>query len=68
MESKNLILAVVLSTLILVIWAFFFEPAPVERKIVEKQIEKNEDASSPSIEKDEISEKISRSDAINSVA
>ena len=68
MESKNLILAVVLSTLILVIWAFFFEPAPVERKIVEKQIEKNEDTSSPSIEKDEISEKISRSDAINSVA
>jgi len=33
MDSKNVLMAIVLSTLVLVFWATFFEPPPVERQI-----------------------------------
>ena len=67
MDSKNVLMAIVLSTLILVVWATFFEPPPVERPKTENEIIKNEETSSPSIEEIIVSEKISRSKAINSV-
>ena len=43
MDSKNVLIAIVLSTLVLIFWATFFEPSPVERKITksESQILKN---------------------------
>ena len=68
MDSKNVLMAIVLSTLVLVFWATFFDPPPVEKQIVEDQITKNEELSSPSIEKVKISKKIARNDAIDSVA
>ena len=51
MDSKNVLMAIVLSTLVLVFWATFFEPPPVERQIVEDQVTKSEELSSPSNEK-----------------
>ena len=57
MDGKNVLMAIVLSTLVLVFWATFFEPPPVEKQIVEDQISKSEDPSSPSIEKIELSKK-----------
>ena len=68
MDFKNVLIAIVLSTLVLVFWATFFEPSPVERQIAEKQITKSEESPSPSIEEDEPSKKITRSDAIDSVS
>ena len=67
METKNVLMAIVLSTLVLVFWATFFEPPPVERQIVEDQVTKREESPSPSIEKDETSKKITRNDAIDDV-
>ena len=68
MDSKNVLMAIVLSTLVLVFWATFFEPPPVERQIAEDQVIKSEESSSPSIEKVELSKKIARDDTIDSVA
>jgi YidC/Oxa1 family membrane protein insertase len=65
MDTKNVLMAIVLSTLVLVFWATFFEPPPVERQIVEEQVVKKEESSSPSIEKDESSKKITRNQAID---
>ena len=42
MDSKNVLMAIVLSTLVLVFWATFFDPPPVEKQIVEDQVTKNE--------------------------
>ena len=67
MDTKNVLMAIVLSTLVLVFWATFFEPPPIERQIVEDQITQNEEPSSPSIEKVELSKKVERNDAIDSV-
>ena len=61
-------MAIVLSTLVLVFWATFFEPPPVERQIAADQVTKSEELSSPSIEKVELSKKIARDDTIDSVA
>jgi len=68
MDSKNVLMAIVLSTLVLVFWATFFEPPPVERQIAEDQVTKSEELSSPSIEKVELSKKMARDDTIDSVA
>jgi len=67
MEAKNVLLAIVLSTLVLVFWATFFEPPSVEKQIAENQITKSEEPSSPSIEEVEPSKKIERSETIASV-
>jgi len=67
MDIKNVLIAIVLSTLVLVFWATFFEPPPIEREKIENQITKNDETSSPSIEEIETSKKISRNEAINSV-
>ena len=65
MDFKNVLLAIVLSTLVLVVWATFFEAPIVEQDIVKNEISKNEDASSPSIDEKESETKITRNDAIN---
>ena len=53
MDGKNVLLAIVLSTLVLVVWATFFEAPIVEQQTVESKITKNEDLSSPSIDEGE---------------
>jgi len=50
MENKNVLIAIVLSSLVLVIWATLFQPPPVERKVDEQQITKNEETESPSVD------------------
>ena len=68
METKNVLFAIVLSTIVLVFWATFFEaPIAVQEQIEEKQITKNEDLSSPSIDESEKETKneITRNDVIN---
>ena len=70
MDSKNVLLAVVLSSLVLVLWATFFEspPPPIEKQNTENQIVKKEDSPSPSIERVEVSKKVARNTAINSIS
>ena len=68
MDFKNVLMAIVLSTLVLVFWATFFEPPPpIEMQTTEKQITESEETSSPSIETIETSKKISRNEVIKSV-
>ena len=66
MESKNVILAVILSTIVLIFWATFFEPPIVEQEINKNEITKKESNSTPSIEKTTENNKISRTEALNS--
>jgi len=67
MDFRNVLLAIVLSTLVLVGWATFFEPPIVEQQTTEKEITKSEDLASPSIDENakEIKSEITRSDTIN---
>ena len=65
METKNVLLAIILSTIVIVSWATFFAPMPTETEAIEKQISKNESNPSPSIEGDSKKEQVSRSVAIN---
>jgi len=66
MESKNVIFAVILSTIVLIFWATFFEPPIVEQEINKNEITKKESDSTPSIEKTIENNKISRTEALNS--
>ena len=53
METRNVLLAIILSTIVLIFWATFFEAPIVEQQPDEKQITKSQDASSPSIDEDQ---------------
>ena len=64
MDSKNVLIAVILSTIVLISWSTFFEPPVIERQNNENEISKNEDASSPSIDTKEIKSQITRSKAL----
>jgi len=67
MDSRNVLFAVILSTIVLVVWATFFEPPIVEKQFTENQITQNEDSSSPSISETEkeINNEITRTNVIN---
>ena len=67
MDFKNVLLAIVLSTLVLVGWATFFEAPIVEQQVTEEQITKEEVSSSPSIDESEkeIKKEITRIGVIN---
>ena len=65
MESKNVLLAVILSSIVLVVWATFFEPPVVENNTVQEKLTTDQDVSSPSIDEKEQKNEISRSEAIN---
>jgi YidC/Oxa1 family membrane protein insertase len=64
MDTKNVLLAVIFSTIVLVFWSTFFEQPNIEQN---KEVTKNEDMSSPSITEDkkEIQKELSRSEVIN---
>jgi len=68
MEFRNVLMAIVLSTLVLVLWYTFFETPPVERQLVENQKIEKEESPSPSIEKVEVPKKVGRDDVIDTVA
>jgi len=67
MDFRNVLIAIVLSTLVLIGWATFFEAPIVEQQTTENEITKNEDLSSPSIDEGEkeIKNEITRNDVIN---
>jgi len=67
MDFRNVLMAIVLSTVVLIGWATFFEPPIVEEEITKNESTKNNEGTSPSIteDKQEIQNKISRIDLIN---
>ncbi len=67
MDFRNVLMAIVLSTGVLIGWATFFEPPIVEQRTAENEITKNEDLSSPSIDEGEkeIKNETTRNDVIN---
>jgi len=67
METRNVLLAVILSTIVLIFWATFFEAPIVEQKPTEKQISKSENSSAPSIEEIETAKTTSRKEAISKI-
>ena len=64
MEGKNVLLAIIFSTLVLVVWAIFFEPPVTEKQLAQKQTAQNQDLSTPSIDEKEIKKEIARSEVI----
>ena len=67
MDFRNVLMAIVLSTVVLIGWATFFDAPIVEQQTNEKKITKNEDLSSPSIDEEDnkIENENSRNDVIN---
>jgi len=69
MENKNVLIAIVLSSLVLIFWATFFQPPPVERKVNEQQITKNQETESPSVDVDgnqgDVANEITRDEIIS---
>ena len=68
MENRNVLIAIVLSSLVLLFWATFFQPPPVERKVDEQQISKNQEAESPSVDENQesVANEITRDKIISS--
>ena len=67
MDSKNVILAIVFSSLVLIIWAVFFEPPPPKPITNESKVEKMQEENNlsyPSIETSEEKKVILRSDTL----
>ena len=67
METRNVLLAIILSTIVLVFWATFFEAPIVDQTTNEKVVTKSQDSTSPSIDETEkeIKNEITRDDVIN---
>ena len=66
MDSKNVLWAIIFSTLVLVGWSTFFEPPITENQSTQKKIERNEDSSSPSIDEKKTNNEVTRKEAISS--
>tara|TARA_B100001123_G_scaffold258259_1_gene287853 strand:+ start:510 stop:2195 length:1686 start_codon:yes stop_codon:yes gene_type:complete len=66
MDFRNVLMAILLSTMVLIGWAVFFEPPNIEKKITDKELTENKDISSPSIDEGEkeIKNEIAREDLI----
>ena len=67
MENKNVLMAVVLSTMVIIFWQFMYGDEYVElenKQIKTEQMAKNEKPAAPSIVKKKAETKVSRSDAI----
>jgi len=67
METRNVLLAIILSTIVLIFWATFFEPPIVEKNNENGKVESQNKETTPSIEEVESSKKTSRKEAINKV-
>ena len=67
MDSKNVLIAIVLSTLVLVFWAAFFEPPVTNNPVNESTRNQTQKSDSPSVETKEIDDVATRDEAINNV-
>ena len=65
MDFRNVLMAIVLSTIVLVGWATFFETPIIEDQSVENKVLSNEEISSPSIEEDPATSQETRTETIN---
>ena len=67
MDFRNVLIAIVLSTTVLIVWATFFEAPIIKQEAANNTITKNEDLSSPSIDENEkeINNETARNDVIN---
>jgi hypothetical protein len=67
MENKNVLMAVVLSTLVIIFWQFMYGDEYVELESQQTKTEevRNEKPSAPSISQKKVETKLTRSDAIN---
>jgi len=67
METKNVLIAVILSTLVLVFWSTFFEPPINEEQFVNNEMTSKQETSSPSLSLDggELKNKATRNESIN---
>jgi len=65
MEGKNVLFAIILSTIVLVFWATFFEAPVLDQQAIKEQSLKKDNSSSPSIDGKETNIETTRSDAIN---
>ena len=68
METKNVILAISLSALVIILYSLFFAP-PLpdlsDKKNILENAKKNSDISSPSIDKEVDNNNLSRNDVLN---
>ena len=65
MDSKNVLLAIICSSIVLIFWAIYFEPTPIPKDIKNKnEINRESSEPSPSLEKSIIKKEISRDDVI----
>ncbi len=67
MDTKNVLLAVILSTIVLIFWAVFFEPPVIEQQTTKNENAEESSMPTPSVEEIEASKKISRSEALSNV-
>jgi len=67
MEGKNVLMAIVLSTVVLIFWATFFEAPIVEQQVASNKKIENESISTPTIDEVKNLKKISRQESIKSV-
>ena len=67
METKNVLIAVILSTLVLVFWSTFFEPPINEEQFVNNKMTSKQETSSPSLSLDEgeLKNEATRNESIN---
>jgi len=64
MESKNVLIAVLLSSIVIVVWGLFFEPV-VQQPTSENELVTKDENSYPSIDEKNIKEEVDRGDVIN---
>ena len=67
MDSKNVLIAIVLSALVLVFWAAFFEPPVTNNPVNESTRNQTQKSDSPSVETKEIDNVATRDEAIKNV-
>ena len=65
MDSKNVLFAIILSTIVLVVWATFFEQPIPNQEFDEKQEVQDDKLSTPTIDEQETKNEVARSDIIN---
>jgi YidC/Oxa1 family membrane protein insertase len=65
MESRNVLFAIILSSIVLVFWATFFEQPVIDQKPSKNQTTNTQNNNSPSIEGVETKNEITRKEAIN---
>ncbi len=65
MESRNVLFAIILSSIVLVFWATFFEQPVIDQKPSKNQTTNTQNNNSPSIEGVETKNEITREEAIN---